>query len=161
MSFAGTAYTTVVSGWKQRAVAVALLCVVAGLPVAATACEAVCRAGEGVTAFAQTASAESASGHHHHHEASHPDQLVSSVSGPQLASPGAHDCGAPDDVIPESETATKAWRDESRANTLLLSLATAMSVAHLDSLPWLHVLDGQRLPEAPSSPASPPLVLRV
>ncbi len=150
-----------VSGWKQGVVAVALLCVVAGLPVAATACEAVCGAGEGPTATAHAAPAEAASMHQHHHDASGPDQVVSSATGPQLASPVAHDCDAADDAIPESETATRAWRNDSRANTLLLSPATVMSFTRIDPSPSGHALDRQRLPEAPSSPASPPLVLRV
>jgi hypothetical protein len=158
-----TSYTAIVPGWTQRAVAVAILCVFAGIPVAATACEALCLASESVTATAGAAPVESESVHHHHHEATHPDPLAVSVAGSQLAPSGAHDCSAPDDAIPKGETPAVAWRIDARAGTtqLLSTGPHAPMVVGLHSVMSRRAWEGQRLPDAASSPASPPLVLRV
>ena len=158
-----TAYTAIVPGWTQRAVAVAILCVLAGLPVAATACEALCRAGESVNASAGAAPVTSESVHHHHHEVSQPDPLAASVAESQLASSGAHDCSAPDDAIPQGETPALGWRIDARAGTTQLwsTGPRAPMFVGLHSVMSRRAWEGQRLPDAASSLASPPLVLRV
>ena len=149
----------VVLGWKQRTVGRLVVCVLAVLPLAATACAMVCSAAEAAAALSTVVPAESA--HQHHHGASQPQHQAPSLSGPQLASAGAHDCGAPDDAVPQSESATPAWRDDARANTLLVSAGPALVSTSAHPLMPRHTMRGQRSSDAASPPAIAPLVLRV
>lgn len=155
----GRRYTAVVSSWKHRAVGFAVVCVLAALPLAATACAMVCRAAETAAALSTVVPVESA--HHHHHGASETEHQASSLSGPQLASAGAHDCGAPDDAVPQSEIATPAWRDDAKTNTLLLAAGPSLMSTGSHPLMSRPTMGGQRPPKTASSPAIAALVLRV
>ena len=148
-----------VPSWKQRAVGFAVVCVMAALPVAATTCAMVCSAATTAAALSPVVPAESA--HHHHHGASETEHQASSLSGPQLASAGAHDCGAPDGAVPQSEIATPAWRDDAKANTVLLSGGPSMVSTGPHPLMSRLTMLSQRPPKTASSPAIALLVLRV
>ena len=143
--------------WKQRAAAIVVLCVLAGLPIATAICGAVCETAESAAAVA-TADYGMTSMPQHHHGAAHTDRGTLSSAAQRISPTTAHECRSADAALLRSEAALPG---RGEANMRVLTQSPALVFAAHQPLVTPLRLERYDPARLESAPAGTSLVLRV
>ena len=139
-----------------------VLCALAGLPIATAVCASVCRWSETSTT-PSSGSPLVQSMPQHHHESAHVHQVMPRPDQDRMVSTAAHECGASEDALLQSEAARTSDRRDVHVTGLVLSQALTSSAPQPLASPPGRAGDDSPMPACPfsSSSSRASLVLRV